>query len=76
MNGLPIFLTAAAVAFFCLDTKETKNQDKGHASTRPAGSYAFLAGFIAALINPSHEKLNRYSRLYAGPRPLSWPGLF
>jgi len=30
--------TAAAVAFFFLDKKETKNQDNKYASTLPAGS--------------------------------------
>jgi hypothetical protein len=36
--SLIIALTAAAVAFFSLDRKETKDQGKGDASTRPAGS--------------------------------------
>jgi len=31
---LPGFSTAAAVAFFSLERKETKVQGKGHASTR------------------------------------------
>ena len=43
---LLISLTAAAVAFFFLDKKETKNQERGDASThwpysRPAPSFSW-----------------------------------
>jgi hypothetical protein len=60
-------LIGAEPYFFCLDTKETKNQDNKYASTRPAGSSRFFRCSVLRTFT-AHKKLNRHSRL-------RWPAL-
>jgi len=52
-----VSLIAAKAYFFCLDTKETKNQDNKDASTRPCcqGSTLFFFSFFPVSRTASGE---------------------
>ena len=73
---LLIFSTAAAVAFFSLERKETKVQGKGHASSRPAGSSRFSRCILGCALKYITRKAKPAFPPYTRPAPFAGAGAF
>ncbi|SDS41124.1 hypothetical protein SAMN05216490_1106 [Mucilaginibacter mallensis] len=63
-----VSLIAAKAYFFCLDTKETKNQDNKDASTRPADSLRFFRCSGTSYLHITQKTKPSFP-------PLRWPAL-